>query len=437
MSLTALTDHPDRVALSNELHARPFPSLRAPARAAHVAVMSEGGAERDPEADRAHLRALLDRFGAQHPAPGANHWSGPVGRAFLKWERHTEFMTYTLFTDGLGDRPYSGELFAMFPEDWLASAPGTLLTSALVRVEQVADMAEAEARLADGLSDHFSNESLSVSRVVDDAAMIVSDFRMQESGHIRMAVLLAKGIGAQRTGRIVQRLLEIETYKTAALLALPTGREVAAKVIELDKDLSSLVAEMSGHDGEDAETLDRLLAMSAEIERIGADTAFRFGARGAYAAIVNQRIKVMREERVSGRQTFGEFMMRRFEPAMRTCESAERRLVGLAQRTERAANLLRTRVDVGLARQNADLLLSMNNRAAMQLRLQQTVEGLSVVAISYYAVGLVAYVVEPLGASVGLGEGTVLALITPPVVILVWTLLRRMRKRLERGTDAG
>ena len=430
MALSPIHDHPDRVALSNELHARPFPEVTAPARAAHIAIMADGGADRDPEADRAHLRALLDRYGAQHPAPDANHWSGRLGRAFLKWERHTEFMTYTLFADGLADQPYSGEIFALFPRDWLADAPGRLLTSALVRIGLVADMEAARAEVDGALKSHFAPESLSISRVVDDAATVLSDFRMQEDGHVRMAVLMAQGVGPRRTGRIVQRMLEIETYKSAALLALPPARKVASQVARLDADLSRLVGQMAARDGKDAETLDRLLTMSAEIERLGAETAFRFGARGAYDAIVNQRIDVLREQRVGGRQTLAEFMMRRFEPAMRTCESAETRLNALATRTERAANLLRTRVDVGLARQNADLLSSMDRRAGLQLRLQQTVEGLSVVAISYYAVGLAAYMLAPVAEVVGMGKPVLLALVTPAVIGLVWLFLRRMRARM-------
>lgn len=433
MALSPIHDHPDRVSLSNELHARPFPEVTAPARAAHIAIMADGGADRDPDADRAHLRALLDRYGANHPAPGANHWSGTLGRAFLKWERHTEFMTYTLFADGQADQPFSGEIFSLFPRDWLAAAPGKLLTSALVRIGCVPDMEAALAELSGPLKTHFAPESLSISKVVDDAAMVMSDFRMHEGGHVRMAVLMQDGVGARRTGRIVQRMLEIETYKSASLLALPTARHVAGQVAALDRDLSGLVGQMAARDGKDGDTLDRLLAMSAEIERLSADTAFRFGARGAYSAIVSQRIEVLREVRVGGRQTLAEFMMRRFEPAMRTCESAESRLTGLAARTERAANLLRTRVDVGLARQNADLLSSMDSRAALQLRLQQTVEGLSVVAISYYAVGLAAYILAPFGEAAGIGKVVLLALVTPLVIGGVWLFLRRMRARLDKA----
>ena len=137
--------------------------------------------------------------------------------------------------------------------------------------------------------------------------------------------------------------------------------------------------------------------MAAEIEHLASTSAFRFGAAGAYEAIVNQRIQVLREERIGGRQLFGEFMIRRFDPAMRTCRSAKERLDELSARAERAANLLRTRVDVANQAQNVEVLRAMDRRAAMQLRLQETVEGLSVVAISYYAVNLAGTALGPLG----------------------------------------
>ena len=166
----------------------------------------------------------------------------------------------------------------------------------------------------------------------------------------------------------------------------------------------------------------------AVLETLAAGCAFRFGAAGAYRALVAQRLAALREARLSGRQLFGEFMSRRFDPAMRTCESVERRLDELSRRASRAANLLRTRVDVALEEQNQKLLESMDRRAALQLRLQETVEGLSVVAISYYAVNLAAYALAPLAERAGIDKSTVLAVVVVPIMGLVWIFVRRLRR---------
>jgi uncharacterized membrane-anchored protein len=188
--------------------------------------------------------------------------------------------------------------------------------------------------------------------------------------------------------------------------------------------------EMSGEISRPDATLRELLGVSAELEKILADTSFRFGATGAYEALVNQRIAVLREGRFEGRQTMGEFMMRRFDPAMRTVKSAERRLQQMAERAMRAGDLLRTRVDVERSAQNQAVLASMDRRADLQLRLQRTVEGLSVVAISYYAVNLAKYVAYPF-APHGWSEGILTAILTPPVVLLVWLAIRRIRRKVE------
>jgi uncharacterized membrane-anchored protein len=407
MGQLAIPDHPARYRLSNELHARPFPELDAPCRAAHLAIKQpSNAADRDRGRDVAHLIALLDRYGAPHPPPGANHYSGTLGRGFLKWEMHTEFVTYTLFLDGLASAPFSGEIADLLPPDWLAATPGRVVTSCLVRVERV-----------------------------EPEAVIAGDFRIDGHGHGRFAVMARPEIGRRRLGRIVQRVLEIETYKAMALLSLPTARAVAAAVARLDRELAEAVGRMAEGTGHEPETLDRLLKIAAEIERLASTSAFRFGAAGAYEAIVNQRIQVLREARIGGRQTFAEFMMRRFEPAMRTCRSAEERLSDLSARAERAADLLRTRVDVANQAQNVEILQAMNRRAAMQLRLQETVEGLSVVAISYYAVNLAEHLFHPLAERAGISSSTLLAILTVPVVLVVWFMVRRIRARLGHRAE--
>jgi uncharacterized membrane-anchored protein len=231
---------------------------------------------------------------------------------------------------------------------------------------------------------------------------------------------------------VVQRVAEIETYKTMSMLGLARARELSGKMGELDDELSALVSSLSNEEMAGEATLRALLSISAELEKLVAQTAFRFGATGAYEALVNQRIEVMREERFKGRQTLAEFMMRRFDPAMRTVKATERRLAQLAERAIRAGDLLRTRVDVARQAQNQELLESMDARADLQLRLQKTVEGLSVVAISYYAVSLVSYLAYPLAEPLGLSKGLLMAVLTLPVVGLVWLLVHRLRKEFEK-----
>lgn len=421
-------DHPLRYKLANELHARPFPSLEAPCTAVYIAFKQpQNAAARDRGRDLEHLIELLDRHGAPHPQPGATHYSSEIGRHVLKWEQHTEFVTYTVFTRGLSARPFDPSEFEVFPEDWLANAPGVRVTSALVRIEE----RPIPEQVIGNLNEWFVPESLAVSEVLDGAAVIGTDFRINPAGHMRMAVFVTPGTGDRRIGRIVQRMCEIETYKAMSMLGFARVRAMSDPLGEQEERLTRLMGQITRGDVPAEKTLNELLQTSAELENMIAESSFRFGATGAYEAIVHQRIEVLREGRYDGRQTFGEFMMRRYDPAMRTVKSTKSRLQALADRAIRAGELLRTKVDVARSAQNQALLESMDRRADMALRLQETVEGLSVVAISYYAVSLVAYAAYPLANAVGLSKGYLTALVTLPVVGAVWWMVRRIRRKMH------
>ncbi len=423
-----IEDHPLRYALANELHARPFPSLNTPSTAIFLAIKQPFEAvARDRAQDVAHLIALLDRYGAPHPQPGATHYSGQIGRHWLKWEQHTEFVTYTAFADGPSDRPFDPAEAELFPDDWLATAPGQRLTSALVRICP----AQSDDQVARDIDDWFVPESTVLSEVLDRTAIVASDFRIDPAGHMRLAVFTHPEAGARRVGRTVQRLLEIETYKTMSLLGFNRARTLSPRVGELDTRLTEVMIEMTEDAKPADQILQELLAISSELETMAARASFRFGATEAYRAIVNERITALREVRFHGRPTFAEFMVRRFDPAMRTVSSTEGRVQRLADRAIRAGDLLRTRVDVERSAQNQALLESMDKRADMQLRLQHTVEGLSVVAISYYAVSLVSYLLYPLTKATGLSKGDLTALATLPVVLIVWLAIRQIKKSLH------
>lgn len=427
--MPTIADHPLRYALVNELHARPFPALEAPCHAVYMAIKEPAdAANRDRAKDRDHLLALLDRNGSAHPQPDATHFSGPIGRHDLKWESHTEFVTYSAFGSGVSQRPFDPAEAEVFPEDWLAAAPGKRVCSVLIRVEI---MPEDEETITDKLEEWFVPESLACARVVDGAAIVAGDFRIDPAGHMRFAVFVRPGTGARRVGRIVQRLCEIETYRSMSMLGLMRSRQLTQRLNALDPKLMALVSALDTTERSPEAALHELLAISAELESLAVQFTFRFGATAAYEAIVNQRIEVLREQRMQGRQTFGEFMMRRYDPAMRTVKSAEARLKSMAERAQRAAELLRTRVDVERSAQNQKLLESMDRRADLQLRLQRTVEGLSTVAISYYAVNLAAYALEPLAHEVHLSHGALMALLTPIVLLGVWLMVRRIRNHLD------
>jgi uncharacterized membrane-anchored protein len=434
-----LPEHADRRAVSGEVHARPYPLMRAPEQASHLAILSgEDAAE-----DHALLARLCTLVGHPPPPPGVNHYAFEFdgtgqGAVRLRWERHTEFSTYTFFRPLAGDDPFAEPAIRAVPEAWVAGLPPSLLVAVHAALIP-APAGWRGAELPPEIGRHFASDNVAGSLVAGGTGAAWTDFVIRDDGFSRILVM-DLGLRARQAGRLVQRLLEIETYRTMALLALPLAREIAPQVTRIDRTLTAASGRIAGlADIEDERALlDTLMDHAAEIERLVNGSSYRFGAARAYYALVDRRVDELREARIEGLQTIREFMDRRLAPAMRTCESAAGRLEALAQRVARASNLLRTRVDIELEAQNRDVLMSMNRRAQLQLRLQETVEGLSVVAISYYAVGLVGYAAKAAHAG-GLPVDTELitGLAIPVVLGGVWLMVRRIRRRLIRRAGDG
>ncbi|MCC5809518.1 MAG: DUF3422 domain-containing protein [Ectothiorhodospiraceae bacterium] len=427
-----LTQHPLRALVVNELHARPFESLEGPLRATHWAM--QGG---DAELERSHVAGLCRQCGQPEPAPEANYHSVPLGSFHLRWERHTEFATYTVYCAGAPEHrnaPFADPAAATVPEGWIADLPGQLVAC----VHLTFDPREGSPRELEQILAIFGTDNVAGSTVADGAARVYTDFKPHADGYSRL-LIQDLGLAPRRAGRLIQRLLEIETYRLMALLALPLARDATRELTQLDQALETITERITHSNQLDDEQalLAEISSLAARLERVTATNSFRLSAARAYHQLVNRRIDNLREQRLPELQGLGEFLERRFQPAMRTCESVEERQEALSRRVSRAANLLRTRVDIALEGQNRDLLASMNRRTHLQLRLQQTVEGLSVIVISYYSAGLLSYLlkgVRETGVSVNVNLAVGVAV--PAIVLGVWLGMRAVRRRLL-GKDHG
>lgn len=424
-------EHPMRYALVNELHARPSPRLTAPATAVFLAFKERGdAANRDRARDHAHLAEIVSRHGGPRPDPADSHYQGRLGRHELKWESHTEFVTYMAMTPGLPIRPFDPSAASIFSDAWQNAAPGLRIAAAMVQVDLLPD---DPAEIPDRIADWFASDSLAAVWVLEESAVIASDFRIDPDGWMRFAVFVRPGVSESRIGRLVHRLVELETYRAASMLGLTRARSLTTRLNALEGRLSALVESMADEARPAEEVLHDLLPIATELEAQAAQHSFRFGATRAYQAIVSDRIEVLRETRFMQMQMLTEFMRRRYLPAMRTTQSAEARLAEMQARASRSGELLRTRVEVERRAQNQKIMERMDRRADLQLRLQHTVEGLSVVAISYYAIGLLSYALAPLASGIGLDKGALIAVLTPLVVIVAWAGMRRVRQKLHRS----
>jgi uncharacterized membrane-anchored protein len=421
--------HPLRESLINELHARPFEPLEPPVRASHLAVVTGESVETARE-QHAHFVRLCARYDVAPPAEGAKHFVQSLGPFRVRWERHTEFSTYTFLRGEPFAAPFVDPVINLVPRDWLHAIPGKVLIAAHVALED----RDAQERDADTLSRLFNHHSLIGCRIAGGNAMMWTDLRADENGFSRF-LLRDINLHDRQAGRSVQRLLEIHTYGTMALLALPLAQEATPRIGRSEAALSDITRSLGivRNLADERALLSEITALAGEVERLQASTSYRFSASRAYSELVLTRLTELREQRVDGYQRLSTFLDRRLGPAMRTCESIRKRQEALAAHVARASNLLRTRVDVALESQNQDLLQSMNRRAQLQLRLQTTVEGLSVAAISYYVVGLIGDAAKALKSfGLLLDPELVMGVAIPFVVGIVWRGVRHVRRIADR-----
>jgi uncharacterized membrane-anchored protein len=431
--------HPMRRDLAAEVHARPPAAVRTPAAISCLALT-----DTTPDAALDALAALAERL--QRPAHidrTAAHVVLDLPQLRVKWERHGEFVSLVFVAEDatldyaqIAQGATFPSALERLPRDWLAALPGRVMAATDIALVSFGD-AEPDTR---AIARWLEPDLLAGSHVLDEAAWVFTDFAVKEGGRTRWIALDAR-MGPAQTARLVQRLIEIEIYRMMALLAFPLARAAFPQLNRIETELERLTSATAalhaeigtpGAQSEERRMLDELSRLAAEVERSVAATAFRFSAAGAYWDIVRSRIAEFREQRLGDLRTLGGFLKRRMEPAMNSCAAAARRHEELSARIARASALLRTRVDIAREEQNQMVLAAMERRGLQQLRLQQTVEGLSVAAITYYLVGLVGTAAKPLAAWwPTLRPDYVAAASIPVVALLVWWAVRRIRRRLD------
>jgi uncharacterized membrane-anchored protein len=399
-----LTPHPLRAAVLGEVHARPFTPVSVPSRIVHFAFDTSGARA---QADRANLIAFCTSRGLQPPSPGERHHRAPFGTTVLRWEQHSEFTTYTWeMPADPAAAPFHPDAASLALPMRLFAQPGPLLVAVDLHLLSEDPQRTAPERL-------FDKASLAVAENSDGAAVYATDFQPGPSGFVRILVA-NRTMSPDRAGALVRRVIELETYLTLTDQMRRAG------------DLAA-----------NHKLLDELTALAAEVEAGAAASVFRFGASRAYEEIVEQRLQTIGERKVGGLPTWSSFLARRMKPALRTCVTAEARQSSLSLKLARAANLLRTRVDVELEQQNQELLKSMNARTRLQLRLQATVEGLSVAAITYYVVSLFGYIAKAAhdSGTIDLEPSVATAAFVPVAGFAIWWTVHSIRRKHIAGED--
>lgn len=421
-------DHILRRELNDEVHTHQYERLMPPERVSCIVVLV---GEEERVAEWLHLASLCSIYGQALPDAGSKNLHWDFGEFRLKVERHQEFTRYTFVREGGDEDPFSDSVMNYVPSDWLSSVPGKTLVAANVAVLRGEDGAPPPSFTE--VSRHFETDKLAGSSMGSSSSLVFTDFRIGNDGFSRFLVIANSRLPTQN-GRLLQRLLDVETYRMLALMALPEARSLISKIPAMDAQMTTITDAISqGSDMNDEALLEDISKFAARLESLISTTYYRFAATRAYFGVVASRLAELREMPLEGIPTFGGFLNRRLEPARNTCESAAKSLEQLSSRINHASQLLRTRIDVRREAQNQDLLAAMNRRFHLQLRLQQTVGRLTIAVFTYYSVNLIGYVVDALDARFHFALNTfeVEAASIPFVALIAYFLVgRKVRSAL-------
>ncbi|WP_338467966.1 DUF3422 domain-containing protein [Novosphingobium sp. ZN18A2] len=418
-------EHPLRRQVVGEMHLRRWPPLGVPGTILQwVRTVAED--------ERAAEAALIERGATLLPGDNPRHKAGTLadGISFV-WEGHSEGSSLAIFVSRADTACFhSPEQCADLAPliAWAEAMPGEVIRA--TRIHLAADEACAQA-----VVDATGFDPLEmVSCHVGAGSRLWSDFRVQPDGYGRL-VIAANGAEPHDFSRLVKRVQELGNYRNMALIGLPPARAAWPTLNAVEAQLRELGAQVS----DPAVTDDRLLAdlsdLSLELVSVATSVNYRMSATAAYARLVEERLDELDVKPIAGFQSLSEFNRRRFLPAVRTCAALTDRERQLSLRAQQLSSLLRVRIETRIENQNAQLLGSMERSVGMQLRLQELVEGLSVVALSYYAISLVHYVLKGLETRWHFDEAVVIAVLIPITVLAVWALVHRLKHRLLGGSD--
>ncbi len=173
-------NHPARIELNDEVHARPPEALIPPCSISFLAL-----AVRDGEKQQAWLQLceLAKRFNVTPPPEGANHFSADFGPFRLKCERHSEYIRFKFIVEG--SFSFAEPAIGKVPEDWVAGLPGQTLAATNILFMP----GEPAPSDADTISaQYFDGNTLVGASVAGGNARAYTDFRVRPDGFGRLLV---------------------------------------------------------------------------------------------------------------------------------------------------------------------------------------------------------------------------------------------------------
>lgn len=442
-------DHPMRMQLHEEVHARPPIALWPNERVLSQSFLLDANSR---QAQIEWIENLSRALGVANDGEKDHSFkiltlTPEPERVLIKWELHGEFATIAAITRNpvkiTGPFLESRLALEVSIDDLLRKLNCPIISEAGGQRISALDLVFEHRPLfgeAQEVSAIFNGNTVLGSYILaSKKAQLWTDLRLDQDGYISYFIP-HDILGSRLAGRVARALAEAETYRMSAMIAFPIAKSLSmplraaeSELAELSKDISQLQSEPGIHTEKDGKFLGELSHLASRAEQWISEYGLRFTASEAYSQLLNKNLFELAESSIPGVQSLSEFMDRRFQPAMGTCIWTQRRLKELSDRISRTTQTLRTRIEFVNEEQTQKLLASMDQRARLQLRLQETVESLSVLVLTYYAVSLLAYVAKG-GKEAGLAiHPEIIAAIAAPLVAIVFLIISKHRRK--RITD--
>jgi len=415
-------------ALVTEFHSRRFPSIQGSVTLSQVTISHNKSTKAE---QIEHLQALAKIYNVSEPSNDTACYYQDLGELDIRWEYHTEFSTYTFIRLNINETPFHCSAWSVLPSIWCTNIPGLLIAATHL------DMQNKKPSFSH-LQQLFAGHAMAASFIAENNAQVWTSFK-PASDHFDRILIINHELNGSQTGRTLRCLLEISSYRMMSLLSFPLAKKLLPTIAAMEKKLANITIDLNNikeSNKSQKRLLNMLSELSAQLESLIADSQYRFDASNAYLDLVNNRLDELKEQEISGVTMLSDFLSRRLTPAIRTGSSVKTRMQNLSNRIEKSSDLLRTKISLGLEEQNQDLLKALNRRSHIQLRLHQLVESVSMIAISYYVIQMISYMlVLPTKWLEVISKEQVIALSVPLVITSVWYILHKLKRkwRKEKG----
>lgn len=393
--------HADRTDIQAEVHARPPLSIDMEEAEVWHWVIMENPAQ--PET----WPPGID--------PNKRHQVMPLTDGLLRFERHTEFVSLTF----LGQKRPSPDTLRL-----IGTCSGRQLAGSRVLIRPEFDQS---------CHDLFTGDRLYGGSSVTEGIQVATDFQVGADAMVNY-VVTGFFIDPATRGLTVKWIMEMEMYRMAALLGLPEIRRATTELGALEHAAAEATRDLSEADDDNlGQAITSIADILSRVAVLRESLRYRIAASRAYNGVVEARLESLAEQRFNERRTLKAFVDSRLTPAISTINAFDARLNQLDVAVRQTMSLARTRLDFVNQEQSAKLLMSMETRARQQVHLAQAVEGLSVAAITYYAVGLIGYILKgiPGDSLIGIYDPVIVAVSIPTIAILVWRATRAARKKIN------